>query len=73
MGKADARSATRNNRTICLPISQELYENNIESADDFRKCIDENMELYPELFPPEISNGYWMKDKHRSKKPTTLI
>ena len=32
MGKADAKSAHRNNRTICLPFSQEVYNANINNA-----------------------------------------
>jgi hypothetical protein len=73
MGKADSRFATRNKRTICIPIHQEVYENSIESAADFRKCIDENIEFYAELFPPEISHGYLMKDKYHSKKLSIWI
>jgi hypothetical protein len=36
MGNADTASATRNNRTICLPFSQEDYEANIKNPADFR-------------------------------------
>lgn len=73
MGKAENESAIRNNRTICLPFSQELYNTNIENPFDFRRCIDERIELFPELFPPEITNGYLMKDIYPSKKQSTLI
>ena len=62
MGKADAKSAHRNNRNIGLPFSQQIYNANINNASDFRKCIDERIELFPELFPPEITTGYRMKD-----------
>ena len=68
MGKADARSAHRNNRIICLPFSQENYEANVIGAGDFRQCLDERIELFPELFPPEIVGGYRMKDMNWSKK-----
>lgn len=68
MGEADKESANRNYRTICLPFSQENYLQNVIDAKDFRKCIDERIELFPELFPPEISNGYKMKDIYYSKK-----
>ena len=30
MGKADNKSALQNNRTICLPFSQEDYMPNVE-------------------------------------------
>ena len=55
MGKADTQSATRNNRNICLPFSQEVYNDNINNPLDFRKCIDERIELFPELLPAEIT------------------
>jgi hypothetical protein len=68
MGKADTGSTTRNNRSICLPFTQDVYDQNIEDPVSFRKCIDERLELYPELFPAEVSDGYKMKDSHFSKK-----
>jgi hypothetical protein len=68
MGAADKESANRNNRTICLPFSQENYLPNVINAKDFRQRIDERIELFPELFPPEICNGYKMKDIYSSKK-----
>jgi len=68
MGKADKESAHRHNRTICLPFSQEDYNANATDPDNFRKCIDERIELFPELFPPEITKGYRMKDIYPSKK-----
>jgi len=68
MGKADTVSASRENRTICLPFSQENYLPNVANAKDFRRCVDERIEWFPELFPPEISKGYKMKDSYFSKK-----
>lgn len=35
---------------------------------DFRKCVDDRIELFPELFPPEIAKGYLMKGIYYSKK-----
>ncbi len=66
--KADSESTLRKNRTICLPISQEEYIANIHEPINFRICIDNRVELYPELFPPEIKNGYQMKDIKTSIK-----
>ncbi len=73
MGKADTKSAHRDNKTICLPFSQQVYNANINIASDFRKCIDERIELFPELFPPEITKGYRMKDIYYSKKQSVAI
>jgi len=73
MGNAETESATRDNRTICLPFSQEIYHANITDPIDFRKCIDEKIALFPELFPPEISTGYQMKDIYHPKKQSVPI
>ena len=69
MGKTDTESATRNNRTICVPFSQDVYNDNIQNPDTFRNCLNERIELFPELFPAEIfREGYQMKDIYHSKK-----
>jgi hypothetical protein len=73
MGNADTKSANRNNRIICVPFSQEIYCANIQDAKTFRKCIDECVRSFPELFPPEISKGYRMKDICYSKKQAIPI
>jgi len=73
MGKADAKSAHQNNRTICLPFSQQVYNAHIDNASDFRKCIDGRIELFPELFPPEITTGCRMKDIYYSRKQSVAI
>ena len=73
MGKADKESATRNNRTICLPFSQEDYNANVVEPANFRKCLDERIELFPELFPSEIAKGYLMKDIYLSIKQDIAI
>jgi len=68
MGNADTESATRNNRTICLPFSQEDYEATVKNPVEFRSSIDERIELFPELFPTEVADGYLMKDIYQSRK-----
>ena len=73
MGKADPQSAHRSNRSICLPFSQEVYYANIQDPSDFRICINERIELFPELFPAEITKGYLMKDIYHSKKQAAPI
>ncbi|WP_231714128.1 hypothetical protein [Desulfosarcina ovata] len=73
MGIADTRSANRNNRIICLPFSQGNYECNILNPVDFRTSVNKRIELFPELFPAEIENGYRMKDLYYSKKQSIWI
>jgi hypothetical protein len=50
MGNAETESATRSNGNICLPIFQETYNADIIDPIDFRKCIDQNIALFPKLF-----------------------
>lgn len=68
MSKTDKITTTRNNRSICLPFTQDDYNKSINNSVEFRKHIDKSIQLYPEIFPPEITNGYQMKDSHFSKK-----
>jgi hypothetical protein len=47
MGKAGTESVIRNNKTICVSFSQEIYCLNVTDAKDFRKCPDERAEWFP--------------------------
>lgn len=73
MGKADLSSAYQDNKTICLPISQEKHDAIVGDPKKFRKWIDACFVLYSELFPSEIANGYLMKDFYFSQKLSILI
>jgi len=73
MEKADKISTFQKNKTICLPFTQEDYEKNINVPADFRKCIDDRIECFPELFPDKIVNGYLMKDIYHAKKLPIMI
>ncbi len=69
MDQSTSFTATpRQNRTICLPFSQETYLNTVNDAKTFRTALDECMTQSPELFPPEITDGYRFKEKRHSKK-----
>jgi hypothetical protein len=58
----------RGYKTICLPCSQEQYEQCVEDPQQFRQFLDQQIEAHPELFPPEIQRGYRMKDLYTSRK-----
>jgi hypothetical protein len=45
-------------RRICIPISREEYDAVVNDKQRFRKKLDGFIKMYPELFPPEISQGY---------------
>src|SRR3954463_14461094 len=52
----------RGQKTICMPCSQEQYERIVDDPAQFRACLDRQIEATPDLFPPEIRQGYRMKD-----------
>jgi len=58
----------KNNKQICLPFSADEYMTIINDHFVFRKAIDERINLYPELFPPQITEGYTFHDSRLSKK-----
>ena len=58
----------RGQKTICIPCSQQQYEQVVDDPERFRKLLDHQIEATPELFPPEIRRGYRMKDLYTSRK-----
>lgn len=59
---------TRGPKTICIPCSQEQYEQIVDAPALFREFLDQQIGATPELFPPEIARGYRMKDSYTSRK-----
>ncbi len=66
-------SAARQNRRICLPFPQETYNETVSDAFRFRLYIDGMISQCPELSPPEIGDGWRMKDSYVSKKQGVMI
>jgi hypothetical protein len=58
----------RGQKTICIPCSQQQYEQAVDDPERFRTLLDQQIEATPELFPPEIRRGYRMKDTYTSRK-----
>jgi hypothetical protein len=58
----------RGQKTICIPCSQQQYEQIASDPERFREYLDRQIEAHPELFPPEIRRGYRMKDLYTSRK-----
>jgi hypothetical protein len=58
----------RGTKTICIPCSQQQYERIVDDPTLFREFLDRQIGATPELFPPEISRGYRMKDIYTSRK-----
>lgn len=69
MSAADRSTApSRGPKTICIPCSQEQYEQIVDDPVRFREFLDRQIEAAPELFPPGIRRGYRMKDLYTSRK-----
>src|SRR5438270_2390872 len=58
----------RGHKTICIPCSQQQYEQAVDDPKEFRRLLNQQIEATPDLFPPEIGRGYRMKDVYRSRK-----
>jgi hypothetical protein len=58
----------RGRKTICIPCSEQEYEQVVGDPEQFRRFLDRQIEATPELFPPEIKRGYRMKDIYTSRK-----
>ncbi|HMB08559.1 MAG TPA: hypothetical protein VKP69_33115 [Isosphaeraceae bacterium] len=58
----------RGQKAICIPCSQQQYEQVVDDPEQFRRLLDHQIEATPELFPPEIRRGYRMKDVYTSRK-----
>ena len=51
---------SKTSKRICIPIDQAEYAEIIEDRQRFRERLDGMIAQYPELFPPEIEQGYWL-------------
>jgi hypothetical protein len=52
---------TAGDKTICLPLPDGInYDTWIEDAASYRQYLNEQIAQHPELFPPEITQGYWL-------------
>lgn len=65
------------NQTIILPIAENQYYEIIQNPSNFRKCLDELIFQYPEIFPLNIQKGYsfvgWSKSSEKMKIPRRII
>jgi hypothetical protein len=49
-------------RQVCLFVDQKEYDNILFEPEAFRRYLDREIELHPELFPAAIQQGYKMYD-----------
>jgi hypothetical protein len=45
-----------------------VYDEWIEESGGYRQYLDEQITQHPELFPPEITQGYWLDGLVTSKR-----
>jgi len=63
------KRTTAGDKTICLSLPEGLdYERWIEDSAGYRQYLDEQIAQHPELFPPEIGEGYWLTGFVESKR-----
>jgi len=63
-----ARNVIKSSHVIRIPISSDKYDTIIKDATKFRIYLSEIIKLYPELFPPKITDGFRFKEIIESKK-----
>lgn len=63
------KRTTAGDKTICLPVPDGvIYDEWIENSEGYRQYLDGQITQHPELFPPEITQGYWLDGFVRSKR-----
>jgi hypothetical protein len=56
-------------KTICLPFPEgEAYDALVEDPAAYRAYVDQQIVEHPELFPADISQGYWLHGMVASEK-----
>ena len=60
--------ASGGQKSICIPISEEHYNEIVGNPKAFRPYLDEIISLHPELFPPQIADGYRFNGTTTSSK-----
>lgn len=59
---------TRPQKRITLPIERERYDEIVDDCQAYRAWLDEMIIKHPELFPRNISEGYFLHDGRSSAK-----
>ncbi len=74
MEKKSYQLTSRGEKTICLPIADEQkYQSMIDDTRKFRAYLEEIIPEYPEIFPPEIEQGFSLFGCCQSKKQNLKI
>lgn len=69
----DAKNrAPKGEKTIRLNFNEPDYGNLLCDINAFKAFLDENIKNYPDLFPPDIKNGYKLNGKRGASKKTSI-
>ena len=68
MATSSVSTNNRKCRTICISISEDIYSEVIKDSQKFRKALEGQIVQHPELFPPNIEQGFQLKDTRHSVK-----
>ena len=61
-------------KTICMPFESEAhYATCLRDTETFRRSIEQVLADAPELFPPELREGFCFYGAYRSRKRPTSI
>ena len=68
MAETSVEGISRGYATICLPVSEDRYNDIVNNSASFRDWLDSSYREIPEVFPERFEQGYRMKDGRRSEK-----
>lgn len=78
MAKQGRKRGTAGDKTICLPIADNLsYEALVEDREAFRQYLNDQIAAHPELFPEGIESGYrfhgWVESSRQHIKTRRIL
>lgn len=78
MAKQHRKRGTARDKTICLPLANDLdYATFVEDSEVFRQYLDKQIAAHPELFPEGIEAGYrfhgWVKSSRQQIKTRQIL
>ena len=78
MAKERRKRGTAGDKTICLPIADDLdYATLVADREAFRQYLDQQIAAHPELFPAGIEAGYrfhgWVESSRQQLKTRRIL
>jgi hypothetical protein len=78
MAKQRRKRGTAGDKTICLPLADDLdYATLVADREAFRQYLDQQIAAHPELFPTGIEAGYrfhgWVESSRQQIKTRRIL